>query len=122
MLISAAINLRRVTAIKKTDIVKLKFRTSGHARPKYCVFNSSFAEEVKNITDETGGVINSPNFPNKYFTNITYDWYITSRRKDGGTILLVFEKFEMEGNPESEYCCRGFEIISQHVHTVNPTD
>lgn len=63
------------------------------------VVSINLAECIYNITGEPGGVIESPNYPYKYSTNGTFDWYIYSRRKDGA-IMLIFDKFEIEGNPD----------------------
>jgi hypothetical protein len=51
-----------------------------------------------------GGIINSPNHPHKYFTNRTCEWYIYSRSRPKGVIMLIIEKFEMEGDPEKAGC------------------
>lgn len=57
---------------------------------------------VENVTG-SGGNIKSPNYPNKYYTNRTCEWYIYSRHRQG-RIMLIIHEFKMEGNPQGVGC------------------
>ena len=63
-----------------------------------------FAECGANITSGHGGVIMSPNYPDKYAVNASCEWYIYPT-KPSNRILLEFADFKMEGTSHSEYDC-----------------
>ncbi|XP_049849877.1 cubilin isoform X2 [Schistocerca gregaria] len=78
------------------------------ARYTFEVAKSIFGDCGSNVSSSDYGVIQSPNFPQKYdgpsrgVSSKTCNWYISVRPKH--KILLNFEYFAVEGNPAGRGC------------------
>lgn len=76
------------------------------ARYSFEPAKSVFGDCGGNISSEDSGIITSPNFPKNYGTPTKYqaskscNWFITVRPRY--KILLIFEKFAVEGEPSSK--------------------
>ncbi|XP_064628217.1 cubilin-like isoform X3 [Lineus longissimus] len=82
--------------------VSVGFKANYDFIPKQHIFKECGA----NITRSHGGVITSPNYPQKYQINFSCEWWIYPT-SPMNKILLQFEDFDMEGTPRS---CQNAEV------------
>ncbi|ESO02461.1 hypothetical protein HELRODRAFT_161732 [Helobdella robusta] len=91
-----------------SQIMRVTLNSDGHtvykgfrARYEFVKRQPPDKKCFHSITNIGGGVINSPNYPHKYTTNKTCEWIVYGRSK-ANKILLTFDIFSIEGNPNEK--------------------
>ncbi|XP_078037937.1 cubilin [Augochlora pura] len=101
----------------KSNMLNIRFRTD------YSNFGRGFHLKYETLCQNTlhgfNGVIESPNFPDKYQDILNCTWVIDAPL--GNKVNVTFSHFELEGQPEQEPTCQNYLEIRERMDSSADT-